>query len=261
LLSAVFVDAKNQGYFKGENPVIDAQIPKGRPKSETYAYSLDEVTRMISFLPEPAATIVAVAAYTGLRKGEIQGLLWEGYSGSELRVTRSIWNGVISEPKTARSKSAVPVIPQLQAMLDAHRRACGNPVCGPIFASGAGNPVDLQNLANRVILPVLHRCKHCRLANGEHKNAGHAFELDRVLWHGWHSFRRGIGTSLYRLGVPAKTIQDVLRHAQISTTLNIYVKAREEDSRNSMVGAFSAAVEVCAQDVRYRAQPESKLTN
>jgi integrase len=249
LLSAVFLYAKNQGYFDGQNPVVDAQLPNAKPKAETYAYSLNEVERLLSFLPEPAATVVAVAAYTGLRKGEIQGLQWEGYSGTELRVTRAIWNGIVDEPKTAASKKAVPIIPQLQQMLDAHRLASGNPKTGPMFKNSAGNPMDLHNLEWRVILPILHRCKHCRLNRQEHKKADHRFEVVKV-WHGFHAFRRGLGTTLYRLGVPDKTIQNVLRHAQLSTTLNLYVKAREEDSRNSMVGKLSEAIEVCAANVR-----------
>jgi integrase len=261
LLSAVFIDAKNQGYFDGENPVIDAALPNAKPKSETYAYSLDEVNRMLSFLPEPAATVIAVASYTGLRKGEIQGLQWENYTGTELRVTRAIWNGIVDEPKTAASKKAVPVIPQLQGMLDAHRKTCGNPVTGPIFANSAGNPMDLHNLEYRVILPILHRCKRCRLGKDAHKQADHRFDLDCKLWHGFHAFRRGLGTTLYRLGVPDKTIQNVLRHAQLSTTLNLYVKAREEDSRNSMVGALSTAVDVCAVTVRQTETAQKTLPN
>ena len=261
LLSAVFIDAKNQGYFDGENPVVDASLPNARPKSETYAYSLDEVNRMLSFLPEPAATVIAVAAYTGLRKGEIQGLQWENYNGTELRVTRAIWNGIVDEPKTAASKKAVPVIPQLRGMLDAHRKICGDPAKGPIFANGKMNPMDLHNLECRVILPILHRCKHCREAKEAHKNADHRFELDRKQWHGFHAFRRGLGTTLYRLGVADKTIQNVLRHAQLSTTMNLYVKAREEDSRNSMVGTLSTAVNVCADIVRQPENVQSTLTN
>jgi integrase len=261
LLSAVFIDAKNQGYFDGENPVVDAILPNAKPKSETYAYSLDEVNRMLSFLPEPAATVVAVAAYTGLRKGEIQGLQWENYTGAELRVTRAIWNGIIDEPKTAASKKAVPVIPQLRGMLDAHRKACGDPATGPIFANGRLNPMDLHNLECRVILPILHRCKHCREDKDAHKKSDHRFELDCKMWHGFHAFRRGLGTTLYRLGVPDKTIQNVLRHAQLSTTMNLYVKAREEDSRNSMVGTLSTAVDVCADIVRQPEKMQSTLPN
>src|SRR5262249_44887378 len=37
--------------------------------------------------------------------------------------------------------------------------------------------------------------------------------LGLIAWRGWHAARRGLGTNLYRLGVPEKTIQAILRHA------------------------------------------------
>jgi len=83
------------------------------------------VTRILAVLPEPAATIVATAAFIGLRRGELRGLLWENCNGQELRVTQSVWNGTVDEPKTAKSKAPVPVISQLRAMLTAHRIAVG----------------------------------------------------------------------------------------------------------------------------------------
>src|ERR1700745_1735185 len=43
----------------------------------------------------------------GLRKGEIAGLRWEDYTGQELKVQRSMWNGIINEPKTKASGAAV----------------------------------------------------------------------------------------------------------------------------------------------------------
>jgi integrase len=42
--------------------------------ADTYAYSLDEVKRMLAVLKEPDWTVVLTAALTGLRKGEIRGL-------------------------------------------------------------------------------------------------------------------------------------------------------------------------------------------
>jgi hypothetical protein len=52
-----------------------------------------------------------------------------------LNVTRSVWRSTVGNPKTAKSKAPVPVIPQLAQRLDAHRKKCGNPVAGPIFAN------------------------------------------------------------------------------------------------------------------------------
>jgi len=35
--------------------------------------------------------VIAVAAFTGLRRGEIEGLQWENYDGETLAVTRGMW--------------------------------------------------------------------------------------------------------------------------------------------------------------------------
>ena len=62
--------------------------------------------------------------------------------------------------------------------------------------SQSGTSLDLARLARFVIRPAL-------------KQAG-------LEWHGWHAFRRGLATNLYRLGVLDKTIQAILRHANLS---------------------------------------------
>jgi len=41
-------------------------------------------------------------------------------------------------------------------------------------------------------------------------------------WHGWHAGRRGLGTNLYRLGVPDVVIQRILRHSNVATTQGYY---------------------------------------
>jgi integrase len=63
---------------------------------ETYAYSLEEIGQILSVIPEPAATIFAAAAFTGARRGEIRGLMWENYQNGEIQITRSIWKGHIT---------------------------------------------------------------------------------------------------------------------------------------------------------------------
>ena len=74
--------------------MADTSIPRTPEPEETYAYSLDEIKRMLALLPEPAATVVMTAALTGLRKGEIRGLKWDDFNGRELSVNRSIWNKI-----------------------------------------------------------------------------------------------------------------------------------------------------------------------
>lgn len=127
VVSGVFTLAKQQDYFQGENPARDTAInPKAAEAQETYAYSLDEIMTILALLPEPASTAFAVAAFMGLRHGEIQGLLWENYRDGEMYVSRSIWNGRVTEPKTQKGRAPVPVIRQLADRLELHRLRSGN---------------------------------------------------------------------------------------------------------------------------------------
>jgi integrase len=112
-------------------------------------------------LPEPAATVFAVAPFTGARRGEVGGLVWENYTAEAIHIAQAVWHGHVTEPKTRKSKGAIPVIAPLAKRLESHRARTGNPTSGPMFPNEAGKPTDLNNLLNRVILPTLNRCVHC----------------------------------------------------------------------------------------------------
>lgn len=114
-----------------------------------------------------------------------------------------------------------------------------------MFPNLNGSPMDLGNLLNRAILPALNRCavcgkpkEECRRPLGKGKDVApdHEFQRDKILpeWHGWHAARRGLRTNLYRLGVPDKTIQAILRHANVSTTNTYYIKTAADDARAAM---------------------------
>lgn len=109
---------------------------------------------MLRVLPETAGTALAVASFAGLRRGELQGLLWENYQDGSIRVTQAVWEGHVTEPKTRRSRGAVPVIKPLAQRLEMYRLRCGNPQNGPVFRNQAGKPMNLNNLLHREILPA-----------------------------------------------------------------------------------------------------------
>ena len=121
-----------------------------------------------------------------------------------------------------------------------------------MFATGKGTSLSLNNVLNRQILPALNRCAICGKDKPAHIRAGvtHQFQRDGKIpeWHGWHAFRRGLATNLYRLGVPDKTIQAILRHSNVSTTMNIYVKSVSEDSTAAMQKLDSVLCANCAPD-------------
>jgi integrase len=166
---------------------------------------------MLTMLGEPARTVVLTAALTGLRKSELRGLTWDSFDGKELAVRRSVWNGTVSEPKTRRSRSPIPVVRLLADALESHRLRAGQLAQPglPIFQAGNGKPLNLDNLARRVIAPVSH-------------------------WHGWRAFRRGLATNLHALGADDKIIQAILRHSNVGLTMNVYVKAVSESQVSAM---------------------------
>lgn len=229
-LSGVFRHAAQQGYFDGVNPVALTEIPAFAPKGKAgRAYSLEEISLMLRVLPEPSATVVATAAYTGLRLGELQGLTWAGYTppaeGNDLgllHVRRSIWRGIVGEPKTEESEAAVPVVPQLAAKLATFRRSTAYLDRGPIFVNAVGKPMDLNALYYRRMRDAIRK-------------AG-------VVWVGWHGFRRGLASNLNRLGVDDSVIQAILRHSDIAVTQSCYIKTVSLEAMAAM-RQFSAILE------------------
>jgi integrase len=111
---------------------------------------------------------------------------------------------VREETKTEASAAPVPVVPILTEFLERHRKAF--PSDGFIFTGPKmGGPLDLHNLAARVICPALAK--------------------KGIEWCGWHGFRRGLSTLLYELGTDAKTRQAILRHADVAVTERHYTKS------------------------------------
>jgi integrase len=211
-LSGAFRYAKRNDLIS-DNPVRDSVVPRGKPMGDTAAYTLQEIQQMLAALPEPPRTVVLVAGLTGLRKSEIAALRWEDFRADQLDVRRSVWRGHLSDTKTLTSRAAVPVLPIVRKALEEHRKRvpAGN---GFIFEGATGKPMRLENVLRREIKPALEK-------------AG-------LKWLGWHAFRRGLGTNLNTLGADPKTIQTILRHANVSTTQAFYIKPVAAESVKAM---------------------------
>jgi integrase len=168
-------------------------------ESEQYAYTLDEIKTIMKQLGEPARTVVAVAAFAGLRESEIRGLRWIDYDGELLHIRRKVWRGHVGKTKSKESQNSVPVIQPPRKILDSHKRRDG--LSEWIFAGmKEGLALHLDNLARLDIRPVLGN-----------------------RWYGWHAFRRGLSTNLFQLAVPPEVSQLILRHADAETTRKYYL--------------------------------------
>jgi integrase len=236
-LSGTFKTAKRVGALDAINPMVDTSLQGGTPPGVTHAYNLPEIRAMLAVLPEPTKTIVLFAAFTGLRQGEIRGVRWQDFTGKTLTVERSIWNAVVNKPKTVCSAAPIPIVRPLADALEVHRLRMGELAAAdlPMFQSGIGTPINLANVAKRIIVPRIEKCVRCRKPKAEHRPEAHLFDLDRTLfWKGWHAFRRGLATTLHQLGTPDREIQAILRHSNIAVTQASYIKSVSESQQNAL---------------------------
>jgi hypothetical protein len=119
-----------------------------------------------------------VAAFAGLRQGEIRGQWWEDDDGDILNIRRSVWRTHLKdETKTHEDDEdpgVVPILKPLRLLLDAIKPENAT---GWMFPNSIGGAFDLDNLADRVIKP--------------------AFKANGLKWKGWHAYRRGLATNLH----------------------------------------------------------------
>jgi integrase len=214
-LRGVFTWAITNESFNSQNPMEDtkaggqtkkrnaAQLDERQRKiqaSNEHAYTLEEVAEMLDKLPEPARTVCATAAFTGLTRSELRGLKWADFDGECINVERKVWGTHIGAPKTEAREAGIFVIPVLRQILAKYRKQFPSNDW-IFFGSKSMTPLNLDNLSRRDI--------------PEHINGA---------WFGWHAFRRGLGTRLYEADIDDKTIQAILRHADVSTTQAYYIR-------------------------------------
>jgi integrase len=257
-LSGVFQFASERGYFEGLIPTsvnLPADIVHG---GVTEAYSRGEVERIIAVVPSHVAqTVVSLAFYSGCRKSEIEGMRWEDFERVELpnketgrtelggliRVRRAVVNGILGTNKTPSSADDV-FIPELCCQrLEAYRKSIGGPTEGYMVGHSASKPRDLDAIA-RQIIPFLNRCVVCDKSKTKHRKENHKFEHNESLprWKGYHAFRRGNATYLAKnhTGNGAEAARLQLRHGDVATTLNYYIKDSKQERRASQAAQAAA---------------------
>ena len=120
----------------------------------------------------------------------------------------------------------------------------------------------MHNVRERDILSALNRCEVCHKPEDDCTLVKHEYKRDDQLpqWRGWHAGRRGLGSNLYRLGVPDMVIQRILRHANVSTTTGYYIKPFADDVREAMT-KLENNIPKPALDTNWTPAPASGRTN
>jgi integrase len=237
-MSAIFSEAIRAGLRKDDqNPVVEVKVRglsgQQKKKTVTFAYSLDDIRRILGVLSEPSRVLIAVAAFTALRRSEIVALKWDDYDGKAIWVRRNICFGEKGEmsvelTKTEASEAPVPVIAPLRRILDAWKAKAEVTDGCWIFQAGftrKNHPADLLDAAKMTPLSPANILRDSILS---------ALEKAKIEWHGYHAFRRGLATNLHALGVDDLTVSEILRHSDVAVTRASYIKRVGEKATAAM---------------------------
>lgn len=206
----------------GENPMKLVRV-RGMSKRERdpRVLTLAQCQTLLRHLAvEPFHTMVVLDMATGLRCSELLALKWSDVNWVDLTLSirRAIVDAVVDDVKTKSSKASLPLDPDLAELLLGWRRLTefGRDEDW-IFAS----PFQAGQMPYRPWGVQQRRIRPAALEAGLGKDIG------------WHTFRHTFRTLLDENGAPLKVQQELMRHADIRTTLNVYGKAMDESMRRA----------------------------
>jgi len=222
IMSVVFRHGIRHGFLPRDaqaNPMKYVR-QSGQSAREHTILTTAETVAILTYLKEPVKTMVWLDATTGLRVSELLALRWQDidFDTEVLHVRRAIVSGVVGETKTNASSSRMPLAISVLNSLQAWRRET------PYAASSDWMFASPRMRGKKPFRANTLVAKHLRVAAAAAGIKGAV---------GWHTFRRSISTWLIDNDENVKVTQELLRHAQSKTTLDLYAKAATPSKRRA----------------------------
>jgi integrase len=241
------------------NPMQLVEI-KGisKRRKKPIVLTVEQFYQILELLPQPYRTMGVVAQCTGLRAEEVLALEWRDidFENLSMRVVRAVVHGRVKIVKTEYSEDDLPLDPDFAAILlewkykskeEARKvlTAGETPAMGLelVFTSPVtGRHYHTAPIQQDYIRPAgccLVECPSCGAGIGvwcqqdSPTPNGKRIPLHKERWDaggkydgvGWHTFRHTYRSWLDDTGAPMGVQQKLMRHAQISTTMNVYGNA------------------------------------
>ena len=213
LLHTIFEWARHRRpAYIAHNPTKDLErlrLPKGKKRPHLEPEQVVELLKAAQATP-PDDTIIRLAVYSGLRRGELFALKWEdidwgnGRDGGRIHVRRSIYQGAITAPKTEDSDRVVDIPQQIVDDLGLYKVMY--PPVGEefIFRTPRGRPLDPDTWHKEHMVPILEKAKL------------------RVPMAGLHTLRHTYVSLLIALGEDTRYIADQVGHSSTRLTEDLY---------------------------------------
>lgn len=230
ILLLIFGYAKRQKLIS-ENPMEDIKSPK-KEKKPVDAFTAEQARQFLQALEGAEAEfhcMMLLLLTTGLRRGELCGLQWRDFDFKEgtVSVNRNVSYtpeaGVtVGTPKTDNGFRTIPVIPSVLAAVTEFRGAAKNDEEQAYVFPSKDDP-----LAPRSPESVTRRLKRFIVRNNLPDFSP-------------HDLRHSCATLLLANGADIKSVQQILGHADASTTLDFYVRSDLSQMR-AATSKFAAA--------------------
>jgi integrase len=128
------------------------------------------------------------------------------------QVREAVYDGQFSTPKTAAGMRRIPLSDvAVELIREWQRRAGEAPLDGLVFATRTGKAISPNNVLRRAIFPT------CDASGLPHAT--------------WLTFRRTYSSWSHDKGVPGKVVAQLMGHANVDTTLNVYTQVLEGSVR------------------------------
>jgi integrase len=205
----------------------------GKRQSIPVVLEIEQFRELFAALQQRERTMVLLDCGSGLRRGELIGLLWSDidFAKKQMNVTRSVVEMVAGRVKTEASRKAVPLDDfMVEELLAWHSITPYKKPEDWVFASDSPRaglkrgkqPYWPSTIMRHFIQPV---AKKLGIGNIN-----------------WHTFRHTYSTLLGANGEDPKVVQELLRHSSIKITMDIYTQAVTPSKRK----AQSRVVELIA---------------
>lgn len=201
----------------------DVELPKAKQKAvEVFTESeLRQVGKTILRCSDRTGLGVLLTAYTGLRLGELCGLQWQDVDAGAglLHIQRTVeriaqTDGgtclTVQPPKTETSERWIPIPKEMLRMLKPETRK-----------------PDSYLLTGGEIVPDPRTCQYRYKA---------LLERCGVRYRNFHCLRHSYATRCVERGVDVKSVSELLGHADVRTTLRLYVHSSMDYKRRAVEG-------------------------
>lgn len=221
-----------------KNPCSLVELPKITKIKKREVLTAEEQASFIEAIQgHKLELLYIVALATGMRLGEILGLKWKyiDFTNNTIEVYNTIQRTFVFDdnmkkklktieqtPKTENGTRVIPLPVSLIPKLKEHRkRQLENKlkygqsynISDYVFTDEMGRIIDNKK-PNRNLQSIL-------------KTLG----IEPIKFHG---LRKTYATRLFENGVPPKTVQTLLGHADIQTTLNIYTEVMDTEKQKAV---------------------------